>query len=287
MNIHIFQVPYDSGRRDERMGAGPGHLLDRGLANYLRAHGHMVWISEIESSDPFPSEIKTSFELYRQLGAQVREGLDQGRLPLVLSGNCSAALGGIAGWEGATGCDLGILWLDAHGDFNTPDISPSGFLDGMGLATAAGLGWKSLALSIPGFRPVLPERIVHLGGRDFDRDEEALLRQQGVALVTAPQVRENGLAESLEPALDRLRRSVRDVYLHLDLDGLDPLETPANLFPPQMAWMWTTWSQPSASSASASPSPAWASPPTTRATTRKKRPSRRLFDWSKRQSETG
>jgi arginase len=231
MNVQVFEVPYDSGRRGERMGAGPGRLLQNGLEDFLRTRGHAVQIEEIEAQAGFQTEIGTSFALYRSLAGQVRASCEQGRFPLVLSGNCGAALGSLAGLAALGERPLGIAWFDAHGDFNTPDTSTSGFLDGMGLATAAGLGWKSLALTIPGFRPISPTNILHIGGRDFDRPEEALLREQHVGLVSGPAVREKGIRAALAPQLEAICTRVQDVYVHLDLDVLDPVEAPANLFP--------------------------------------------------------
>jgi len=231
MNIHIFIVPYDSGKRAERMGAGPHHLIDNGLVQYLREHGHSVRTTTIEALDPFRVEIKTSYELYRQLSSSIQENCTKGEFPLILAGNCSAALGGIAGLSGLNSNPLGIAWLDAHGDFNTPDTTLSGFLDGMGLAAAAGLCWKNLVKAIPAYRSVNPAHIVHIGGRDFDPEEEQLLIDQGVTLIGAGEVRDNGVQMSLQPVLDKLGSQIHDLYLHLDVDVLDPEETPANHFP--------------------------------------------------------
>lgn len=231
MNIHAFIVPYDSGKRAERMGAGPLHIIDNGLEQYLKERGHSVRKSIIEAQDPFRVEIKTSYELYRQLAISIQENGIQGEFPLILSGNCSASLGGIGGVSGLISNPLGIAWLDAHGDFNTPDTTLSGFLDGMGLAVAAGLCWRNLAKTLPGFRPVSPVNIVHIGGRDFDPEEEQLLIDQAVTLIRAREVRENGVRVSLGPALDKLGNQIRELYLHLDVDVLDPEDTPANHFP--------------------------------------------------------
>ena len=231
MDINIYVLPYDSGRRGERMGAGPMHWIDNGLEDFLRARGHAVQKTIIEAQGSFLTEIQTSFDLYRQLAGRIQEDCVGGVVPLVLSGNCGGALGGVTGLTGLTGGEVGVAWLDAHGDFNTPDTSTSGFLDGMGLATAAGLGWKSLAKTLPGFRPVSTANIVHVGGRDFDSGEEQLFVDHRVARVRADDVRQYGLTAHLMPVLDRMRSSVRDVYLHFDVDVLDPAETPANHFP--------------------------------------------------------
>ncbi len=228
MLIHTYLVPYNSGRRDWRMGNGPGRFLHNGLEDSLRARGHTLQASVIESQDPFPSEIKTAFELYGRLAGEVRAGCQAGAFPLVLSGNCSAALGTLAGLPAEP---VGIVWLDAHGDFNTPETSASGYLDGMGLAVAAGQCWVKLASAIPHFRPTAGRRILHLGGRDVEPEEEGLMRTAQVKLVPAGSLQAEGVRAALSPALEALREEVRDVYLHFDLDVLDARKTPANHFP--------------------------------------------------------
>src|SRR5215208_4203564 len=151
MDVQILQVPYDSAHRDLRMGSGPLHFTRNGLGQLLKGYGHDVYLDSIESDSSFQAEIKTAFELCRLLAQRVRLACTSNRFPMVLSGNCNSCLGTIAG-VGAEG--LGIIWFDGHGDFNTPETTISGFLDGMGLATAVGLCWKALASSIQGFNPV-------------------------------------------------------------------------------------------------------------------------------------
>ncbi len=227
MQINIYQVPYDTARPNWRMGNGPDRLLRGGLEDALRACGHTITTTRIETADPFPSEIKTAFELYRMLAEKIRAS-EPAAFPLVLSGNCGAALGTLAGISTE---DTGIAWFDAHGDFNTPDTTNSGFLDGMGLAAAAGLCWQKLTASIPGFRPVPGRQIIHIGGSDVEQDEDSLMRAYRVQAASLPAIRKQGLADALYPALSAVQAQVSSVYLHLDLDGLNPQKTPANHFP--------------------------------------------------------
>jgi arginase len=227
--IHLFIVPYDSGHKSIRMGRGPDYLLQNGLAGRLEAGGRRVQIETIEAPEGFHSEVKTSFDLYGRLAERVQIAALAGSFPLVLSGNCGAALGSLAGL-GSHG--LGLAWFDAHGDFNTPETTISGFLDGMALATAAGRCWKNLVASLPGFSPVLGSNIVHVGGRDFDPEERNLLEQSGAALINAQQVRTDVMGAVLIPALNALNKRARAVYVHFDLDTLDPEIAPANQFLP-------------------------------------------------------
>ncbi len=165
MEIRLLLVPYDSGQRNVRMGAGPEHLRAAGLEKHLAAQGHQVDSEVIEpASRNWRAEVQTSFELMRAVAKHVRAARTAKRFPLVLSGNCLAAVGVIAG----LGAGTGVVWIDAHGDFNTPQTTTSGFLDGMTLATATGQCWGELANSIEGFQPVPDNAVVLLGARDLD-----------------------------------------------------------------------------------------------------------------------
>ena len=176
MEIRLLLVPYDSGQRNVRMGAGPEHLCAAGLEKHLAAQGHQVDSEVIEpASRNWRAEVQTSFELMRAIAKHVRAARTARRFPVVLSGNCLAAVGVIAG----LGPGTGVIWIDAHGDFNTPQTTTSGFLDGMALATATGQCWGELARSIEGFQPVPENAVVLLGARDLDPGEaSALARSQ-------------------------------------------------------------------------------------------------------------
>jgi arginase len=215
MEIRLIAVPYDTGRRGYRMGAGPLHLLASGLAQHLhRETGATVAVSLLEvPEDPPTAEIRTAFELNRELAFRVRAAVAAGELPLVLSGNCNSAIGVVAGLgDQEPPLDFGVVWFDAHADFNTPDTSRSGFLDGTSLAAVTGHCWHQLAESVPGFHPVPESRVVLLGARDLDRLEAERLE--------ASEIRRSGVVDA------------PDFYLHIDLDVLDPERVGAvNPFP--------------------------------------------------------
>src|SRR5512138_2627390 len=144
MPIRLILAPYDSGHREWRMGAGPTHLLRHGLASRIRSLGVEVGAEFAEVADRPGTEISTTFALWREVAERVGLARERGELPVVLSGNCGATIGALAGRRG----DVGLLWLDAHGDFNTPETSESGFLDGMALATIVGRCWRPLTSRI-------------------------------------------------------------------------------------------------------------------------------------------
>jgi arginase len=201
----LIQVPYHLGRKGVVLGAGPEPL----------AHAIGGESIVVERAEPTTNEIAGTFDVIRQVRAAIRETLDAGRFPLVLAGNCHSAVGAVAALEG----EIGIVWLDAHADFHTPDTTPTGFFDGMPLAMIVGDGWAELRGTIDGLRPVPEERIVLVGARDLEPTEEARL---AASAIERPDV------AALEAALDELASRADTVYLHIDLDVLDPSEGRAN-----------------------------------------------------------
>ena len=236
MKLQFLLVPYDSGHREWRMGRGPAYLLRHGAGSALRALGHDVDAEYVEpagyqgSNPPASTEIATSFSLYRELAARARAARERDALAVVLSGNCGATLGAVAGACDSSSGDIGVVWLDAHGDFNTPDTTTSGFLDGMALAALTGRCWRALTASIPGFAPVPDANVVLAGVRALDPAEEVLLEESEVDVVRAASIRSAGLRASLNPALERLGDRVARVHLHVDVDVLDANEARANAF---------------------------------------------------------
>jgi arginase len=194
--VRLIQVPYHLGHEGDLIGAGPPVLAEA-------IGGESVVVGRPERP---PNEIAVSFGILRELARVVGETVAAGEFPLVLGGNCSTALGTVTGLDR----EVGVVWFDAHGDLHTPDTSPTGFLDGMALALLIGRGWNELRRE---FRSVPPERVVLVGARDFDPAEPI----DSVAQVGAG---------GLESALDRL--AVGAVYVHIDLDVLDPAVAKAN-----------------------------------------------------------
>jgi arginase len=163
-------------------------------------------------------------ELNRLLAEQVRSAISNKMFPVVLAGNCNSCLGTLAGIDQS---QLGILWFDAHGDFNTPETTISGFFDGMGLAMATGHCWRGLLETIPGFRPVPEANVIHIGARDLDPEEEKLLNRSEVKVIR-PGKEADSFRKNVEAGLDQLMDKVSRVYLHVDLDVLDTGEALPN-----------------------------------------------------------
>ena len=209
--------PFHNGLEGIGMGAGPLRLIgDQAVAG---------WETDtIEAPDPDDPEIVRIAEADRRLARSVRSAVDAGAFPLVLAGNCNSCLGTTAGLDAAPG-SLGVVWFDAHPDFDTPERS-LGFFDGMGLAILTGNGWELLRGTIPGFTPVAERDVILVGVRDLESHQRAPLEASSLRVLAGASFGE----EALTDALDDLRQRVSRVYLHIDLDALDPSEGRANPF---------------------------------------------------------
>jgi arginase len=174
----------------------------------------------VERREPFSDSATASLAINRELARIVREAVDAGELPLVAAGSCDASLGILAGLDHA-GC--GVVWIDAHADFNTPESTISGFFAGMSLAIVTGHCYRSYWAQIGGV-PVSEAATLLLGVRDLSPAEERE-RLERSAIRTVPW-RDGRPQADVQTALDDLARRVDDVYLHIDLDALDPEVAP-------------------------------------------------------------
>jgi arginase len=176
----------------------------------------------VEPSADWRAELATSFELNRLIAGEVAGAVRRGEVPLLLAGNCNATLGLLGGLAGRR---VGLLWLDAHGDFNTPDEDDGGFLDGQGLAIAVGRCWTAAAAGIPGFAPLSEQDVVLVGARDLSTAQQDVVRASGLVWLPPAQARDPA---AVGAALDELARRVDVVHVHVDLDVHDPSIAPAN-----------------------------------------------------------
>lgn len=222
MRIAIIGVPYDLDQRMQGMGAAPEVLLHAGLVERLQAAGHDVAdpvLVEIDDSDA-PAKERIG-ALQAALAGAVREARAGGAFALIIGGDCVAAVGAVSGLGG--GDALGVIWFDAHGDFNTPETTISGYLGGMPLACVVGRGNEALREQAGLAEPVRESHVVIAGARDLDEAEELLLGETDVTLLRTTDLND-GLG-GLDRALMRVS-GVAGVYLHVDVDVLDPAYAP-------------------------------------------------------------
>ena len=230
MNIRLIEVPYDSGSYNKRMGKGPFCFIENGLVETLKEKSYFIEEVVIESKETFTMEIGTSFKLLRLVAGEVRNSLSKKAFPIILAGNCNTTVGAISGLPSR---NLGLIWFDAHGDFNTPETTTSGFLDGMGLSLITGQCWQEMVKTIPGYRPLPEDQVLLVGARDFDDMEYSRLESSGITHLKWGELRELGVDKAMNPHLHSLSRKVGQVYLHIDMDVHDANLAPVNLYKPE------------------------------------------------------
>jgi arginase len=229
--IRIIGVPMDLGQSRRGVDMGPSALRHAGLHQRLRALGY---VTEDAGNVTIPERAMLAMNPNRSFMSAVvdgctaayvagREAIADHRFPLFLGGDHSIAAGTVGG-VGADG-EIGLLWIDAHADANTPETSPSGNIHGMPLAALLGLGAPALVdIGRPGPK-VTFDRIALIGLRDLDPGEQALLRDDAVAAFTMTHVDEHGIGEVTRRALSHLG-GIERLHVSFDLDVVDPREAP-------------------------------------------------------------
>lgn len=228
-SVTLISSPYHLGVRDAAVGAGPTALLSAGISDAIQKQGIAVRVIELEPVEEFDGEIGRLFELLRRTSKVITEVVQQNSFPIVLAGNCSTTVGVLAGYATARNIVPSCIWFDAHDDFNTPDVLVSGYLDSMPVAMLAGLCWRTLLASIPGFKPLdLQRQLVHCGMRDVTDLERSRVLEAGFSVVwgdTDKQVDfERGLRRLLKD------KELGETMVHLDLDALDSSVGSVNKF---------------------------------------------------------
>ena len=232
--VHIIGVPLDLGGNRRGVDMGPSALRIAGLGERLTALGITVVdtgdlptpIPEVKSSgDPRKKYIREIARVCDRLYRSSLAVLDKGGLPLVLGGDHSLAAGSVAAtseFVRRTGKPLGLIWVDAHGDMNTPASSISGNVHGMPLAAL--LGPEPAELSrIGNVTPkVLPEHTVLIGIRNLDEREKEIVRHSRVHVFTMKDIDRNGIASVVEHALALAGADTGGVHVSFDLDVCDP-----------------------------------------------------------------
>jgi arginase len=237
--IRILGAPLDLGQSRRGVDMGPSAVRVAGLEARLESLGHRVSdggnvpvaIAETsnagEANAKYLREIAESCE---RVAGMVLQTLEEGITPLILGGDHSVAAGsvsGVAEFYRRHNQKIGLLWIDAHADINTPETSPSGNVHGMPLAALLGLGPDMLS-DILGWRPkIAPENAVLIGVRDIDKTEKENIRRAGIGEVyTMRDIDERGMRTVMEEALRAAGRGTAGYHVSLDMDWIDPEDAP-------------------------------------------------------------
>ena len=236
--IRIIGVPMDLGQSRRGVDMGPSALRVAGLQSRLKQLGHSVEdIGNVPVKQPeeqpygekrakYLNEIA---ETCRGLAEMTEQTLSEGFLPVVLGGDHSIAIGscsGVSDFFRKQSKKIGYLWLDAHGDMNTPESSPSGNVHGMPLAALIGYGAPEL-VELLGYKPKIePRNVAIVGVRDLDPKERRLVKDSGVHALTMRDIDERGMREVMSEALRFAMDDTDGVAVSLDMDVIDPSDAP-------------------------------------------------------------
>ncbi|AEE17839.1 arginase [Treponema brennaborense] len=239
MKIHILEMPLDFGGNRHGSDMGPSAIRLAGLKERLSHLDHEavtsfspIAINPQEYEDPGRADAKYLKQIVSAcnlLAAETEKAVLDGKFPLVLGGDHSIALGTIAGLSGAyrkKQLKLGVLYVDAHGDFNTSETSPSGNIHGMCLSASCGFGIPELTeLYRPGVK-VLPENVCYVGLRDIDSEEKKLMKRAGVTAFTMSDIDRLGFSAILQKVTSFFKSRVDVVHVSFDMDVIDPMFAP-------------------------------------------------------------
>ncbi|HWO18816.1 MAG TPA: arginase [Kofleriaceae bacterium] len=234
MQIELVGVPLGLGACAAGPERGPEAIRAAGLAAALGARAHAVTdrgdltapsVAGAPVGDPGLRHLAPIVDVASRLSAATAAAVARGSFPLVLGGDHSVALGSIRG--AARGRRLGVVWVDAHADFNTPETSPSGNIHGMPLAALIGLGDPRLVrMSDTRVRAIDPRCVALLGVRSIDPGERELLSRGGVTVISMRDIARVGIAAAAAQAIAVASRGTDGIYLSMDLDALDPAWAP-------------------------------------------------------------
>ncbi len=233
--ISIIGVPMDLGQGRRGVDMGPSAIRYANLQERIQELGYLVedqgninvpTAEAHQSSNTTHNDTKLRFlpevtRVSEELAAKVKEVLEIDHFPIILGGDHSIAIGSIAGVTQSVK-KLGVIWFDAHGDFNTAETTPSGNIHGMPLACSLGIGHEKLT-NVAGFSPkVKPENVVIVGVRSIDLDERRLLKEHNVKVYDMHQIDKLGIARVMEEAINIASNGTDGIHLSLDLDSIDP-----------------------------------------------------------------
>lgn len=237
MNISIIGVPLQYGCSKGGVEDGPDKLRESNIAQRLSSNKrdvydmgniHVPYVSDDDMYRDHPSMkfLNPIRDVNKNLAHTVYSSLKGGSIPFVVGGDHSLAIGSIAGASSFYN-RMAVIWVDAHGDINDVESSPSGNIHGMPLAASIGLGHPSLTDLYFSGRKVLPEDIYIIGARDLDPGEVKIIEEQNVNLYTMDSIKKEGLKKVLETIVEKIKLTEVDgVHFSYDIDSIDKFIAP-------------------------------------------------------------
>jgi arginase len=234
MNVHVIGVPMDLGSGRRGVDMGPSAIRIAGINERLKELGNKTLdegdidikiVEELRVGDLKARYLKEITRALTLLSKRVERVMTRRGFPLVLGGDHSIAIGtisGIASYCKRKRKKLGVLWIDAHGDINTPATSPSGNIHGMPLAVVLGMGPRDLTNIGGSFTKVDPLNVAVVGLRSLDEGEKKRIAQTGINVYTMGDIDRQGIHRVMKKALARVTHGTDFLHVSLDLDAVDP-----------------------------------------------------------------
>jgi arginase len=229
--VRIIGIPIDLGQQHRGVDMGPVAIRYAGLSSSLRNLGYQTQdignidvpghytLTDCGFADRLPLIRVASNETYKL----ARRAIEDKTIPIFLGGDHSASIGSIGGISHESDC--GLIWIDAHGDFNTPETSATGNIHGMALAILLGKGPRELVDVGRKGAKINPDKVVLIGPRELDPDEKKSLRKSGCTIFTMRDIDEQGMSNVIAQGLEKLKNCA-NIHVSLDMDSIDPNEAP-------------------------------------------------------------
>lgn len=237
MKVNVIGVPLNLGCDREGVEKAPNHLRERGLMDIIRKNGHRafdlgnLYVPPVSEEDKFARSKSMKYldaivEVNNNLAELVYDTLRGGAFPMIIGGDHSLALGSASG-VGKCFEDFGIIWLDAHGDINTNETSPSGNIHGMPLSALMGMGSEELVNVYGQGNKVHPQNVFLVGTRSLDEGEMELIRREQLSVYPMSVIRQEGVDFVAEDIRRKLKdRKIRNIHFSIDVDSIDPRYAP-------------------------------------------------------------
>lgn len=237
MNISIIDMPLFYGCDNPGVEQGPKILRENNLLDIFNKSHNVcdmgeVHVKNVSSNDKYAANAKMKYldEVVRSnigLADKVYTALENSTLPLVIGGDHALAIGSIAGASKYFKNDLAVVWVDAHGDINTLETSPSGNIHGMPLASSMGIGHETLTNIYSYSQKVKPENVFLLGCRDLDLGELEIIKNFNLNIWTMIDIKDKGISTVLKELLEAInKKNIKNIHLSFDIDSLDPKYVP-------------------------------------------------------------